>query len=253
MSSTPLEKRTALIEFVGVNKWYGDFHVLRDIDLAVARGERIVICGPSGSGKSTLIRCINRLEEHQQGRLVVDGIELKDDLKAIDAVRRSVGMVFQQFNLFPHLSVLDNLTLAPMWVGKLPKKEAEERAMQQLTRVRIAEQAHKYPLQLSGGQQQRVAIARALCLTPKIMLFDEPTSALDPEMINEVLEVMTELAQQGITMLCVTHEMGFAKAVADRVIFMDQGQIVEQNTPHEFFNHPKTERTKDFLSKILTH
>jgi len=236
-----------IIEFQRVNKWYGEFHVLRDIDLAVAAGERIVICGPSGSGKSTLIRCINRLEEHQDGRLV------EDDVKAIDAVRRRVGMVFQQFNLFPHLTVLDNLTLSPMWVGKLPKKQAEERAMAQLQRVRIAEQALKYPLQLSGGQQQRVAIARALCLTPKIMLFDEPTSALDPEMINEVLDVMIELAGQGITMLCVTHEMGFARSVADRVIFMDQGQIVEQNSPAEFFNHPKTERTRDFLSKILAH
>ena len=244
---------TPLIEFAGVNKWYGDFHVLRDINLRVAKGERIVICGPSGSGKSTLIRCINRLEEHQVGRLVVDGVELSDDVKAIEAIRKQVGMVFQQFNLFPHLSVLDNLTLAPMWVGKVSKKDAEERAMAQLNRVRIAEQAHKYPLQLSGGQQQRVAIARALCLTPKIMLFDEPTSALDPEMINEVLDVMIELAGQGITMLCVTHEMGFAKSVADRVIFMDQGQIVEENTPHEFFNHPKTDRTKDFLSKILAH
>ena len=212
-----------IIEFKQVNKWYGDFHVLRDIDLQVAQGERIVICGPSGSGKSTLIRCINRLEEHQAGQLLVDGIELKDDVKAIEAIRRQVGMVFQQFNLFPHLTVLDNLTLAPMWVGKVPKKEAEERAMQQLKRVRIAEQAKKYPLQLSGGQQQRVAIARALCLTPRIMLFDEPTSALDPEMINEVLDVMIELAGQGITMLCVTHEMGFARQVADRVIFMDQG------------------------------
>ena len=221
--------------------------------VTVARGERIVICGPSGSGKSTLIRCINRLEEHQQGRLIVDGTELTDDIKAIEKVRREVGMVFQQFNLFPHLTVLENLTLSPMWVGKMPKKEAEERAMQQLTRVRIAEQAHKYPLQLSGGQQQRVAIARALCLTPKIMLFDEPTSALDPEMIKEVLDVMIELAKGGITMLCVTHEMGFAKAVADRVIFMDQGQIVEENTPTEFFNNPKSERTKDFLSKILGH
>jgi general L-amino acid transport system ATP-binding protein len=240
-----------IIEFAGVNKWYGEFHVLRDIDLAVARGERIVICGPSGSGKSTLIRCINRLEEHQQGRLSVDGVELTDDVKAIEATRRIVGMVFQQFNLFPHLTVLENLTLAPMWVGRVPKKDAEERAMQQLTRVRIAEQAGKYPLQLSGGQQQRVAIARALCLTPKIMLFDEPTSALDPEMINEVLDVMIELAGQGITMLCVTHEMGFARSVADRVIFMDQGQIVEQNTPAEFFKNPKTERTRDFLSKIL--
>jgi len=245
---------TPIISFDKVNKWYGnDFHVLRDIDLNVSKGERIVICGPSGSGKSTLIRCINRLEEHQQGRLMVDGIELSEDLKAIDTVRKQVGMVFQQFNLFPHLTVLENLTLSPMWVGKLPKKEAEERAMTQLQRVRIAEQASKYPLQLSGGQQQRVAIARALCLTPKIMLFDEPTSALDPEMIKEVLDVMVELAGQGITMLCVTHEMGFAKAVADRVIFMDQGQIVEQNTPEQFFNHPQTDRAQDFLSKILGH
>jgi len=244
----------SIIRFDKVNKWYGnDFHVLRDIDLDVARGERIVICGPSGSGKSTLIRCINRLEEHQQGQLTVDGIELTDDIKAIDRVRKNVGMVFQQFNLFPHLSVLENLTLSPMWVGKLPKKEAEEKAMLQLQRVRIAEQAHKYPLQLSGGQQQRVAIARALCLTPKIMLFDEPTSALDPEMIKEVLDVMIELANQGITMICVTHEMGFAKAVADRVVFMDQGQIVEQNTPTEFFTHPQNERSRDFLSKILGH
>jgi general L-amino acid transport system ATP-binding protein len=242
-----------IIEFAGVNKWFGEFHVLRDIDLSVAKGERIVICGPSGSGKSTLIRCINRLEEHQQGRLVVDGTELTDDIKAIDATRKTVGMVFQQFNLFPHLTVLQNLTLAPMWVGRVPKKEAEERAMQQLKRVRIEEQAAKYPLQLSGGQQQRVAIARALCLTPKIMLFDEPTSALDPEMINEVLDVIKELADQGITMLCVTHEMGFARSVADRVIFMDHGQIVEENTPVEFFKHPKSERTRDFLSKILAH
>ena len=244
----------SIITFEKVNKWYGNnFHVLRDIDLSVAKGERIVICGPSGSGKSTLIRCINRLEEHQQGTLKVDGVELTDDVKAIERVRKQVGMVFQQFNLFPHLTVLENLTLAPMWVSKMPKADAEERAMQQLQRVRIAEQAEKYPLQLSGGQQQRVAIARALCLTPKIMLFDEPTSALDPEMIKEVLDVMTELAGQGITMLCVTHEMGFAKAVADRVIFMDQGQIVEENTPHEFFDNPKSDRTKDFLSKILGH
>ena len=243
-----------IISFDKVNKWYGNnFQVLRDIDLNVAKGERIVICGPSGSGKSTLIRCINRLEEHQQGRLTVDGVELSDDVKAIDAIRQQVGMVFQQFNLFPHLTVLENLTLSPMWVGKLPKKEAEEKAMHQLQRVRIAEQAQKYPLQLSGGQQQRVAIARALCLTPKIMLFDEPTSALDPEMIKEVLDVMVEMAEQGITMLCVTHEMGFAKAVADRVIFMDQGQIVEQNTPHEFFKNPRTDRAQDFLSKILGH
>jgi general L-amino acid transport system ATP-binding protein len=243
-----------IITFDKVNKWYGNnFHVLRDIDLNVAKGERIVVCGPSGSGKSTLIRCINRLEEHQQGRLIVDGVELADDVKAIDAIRKQVGMVFQQFNLFPHLTVLENLTLSPMWVGKMPKKEAEERAMAQLQRVKIAEQAQKYPLQLSGGQQQRVAIARALCLKPKIMLFDEPTSALDPEMIKEVLDVMVEMADAGITMICVTHEMGFAKAVADRVIFMDQGQIVEQNKPHEFFNHPQTDRAQDFLSKILGH
>ena len=244
---------TPLIQFDGVNKWYGQFHVLRDIKLDVARGERIVICGPSGSGKSTLIRCINRLEEHQSGRRVVDGIELSDDVKAIDAVRRNVGMVFQQFNLFPHLTVLENLTLAPIWVGRMPKKQAEERAMQQLQRVQIVEQAGKYPLQLSGGQQQRVAIARALCLTPKIMLFDEPTSALDPEMIKEVLDVISELARGGITMLCVTHEMGFARSVADRVIFMDHGQIVEENNPEDFFHHPKSERTRDFLSKILAH
>ena len=243
-----------IIEFAKVNKWYGNsFHVLRDIDLQVRAGERIVVCGPSGSGKSTLIRCINRLEEHQRGRLTVDGVEITDDLKAIDDVRKKVGLVFQQFYLFPHLTVLENLTLSPRWVGKLPKKEAEERAMEQLQRVRIAEQAYKYPLQLSGGQQQRVAIARALCLTPKIMLFDEPTSALDPEMIKEVLDVMIEMAEQGITMVCVTHEMGFAKAVADRVIFMDEGQIVEQNNPHDFFNHPQNERSRDFLSKILGH
>ena len=241
-----------IITFNKVNKWYGNnFHVLRDIDLSVAKGERIVICGPSGSGKSTLIRCINRLEEHQEGQLIVDGVELGDDVKAIDQVRKQVGMVFQQFNLFPHLTVLENLTLSPMWVGKLPKKEAEERAMQQLERVRIAEQAAKYPLQLSGGQQQRVAIARALCLTPKIMLFDEPTSALDPEMIKEVLDVMVEMADQGITMICVTHEMGFAKAVADRVIFMDQGNILESGPPTEFFANPRHERTRLFLSQIL--
>ena len=248
-----MSSENPIIEFNDVNKWFGDFHVLRDINLRVAKGERIVICGPSGSGKSTLIRCINRLEEHQQGRLLVDGTELSDDIKAINAIRKSVGMVFQQFNLFHHLTVLENLTLAPMWVSQIPKKEAEERAMQQLRRVQITEQAGKYPLQLSGGQQQRVAIARALCLTPKIMLFDEPTSALDPEMINEVLDVIKELATQGITMLCVTHEMGFARSVADRVIFMDHGQIVEENTPDEFFNNPKNERTRDFLSKILSH
>jgi general L-amino acid transport system ATP-binding protein len=241
-----------IVVFDKVNKWYGnDFHVLRDIDLSVKRGEKVVVCGPSGSGKSTLIRCINRLEEHQQGDLTVDGVLLGDDVSAIDTVRKNVGMVFQQFNLFPHLTVLENLTLSPMWVGKLPKKVAEERAMTQLARVRIAEQAHKYPLQLSGGQQQRVAIARALCLTPKVMLFDEPTSALDPEMVSEVLEVMIELAQQGITMLCVTHEMDFAKAVADRVVFMDAGQIIEQNTPEVFFSNPQHERSQEFLSKIL--
>jgi general L-amino acid transport system ATP-binding protein len=243
-----------IIHFDQVNKWYGnDFHALRDIDLSVEKGERIVICGPSGSGKSTLIRCVNALEPYQQGVVTVDGTALGDDIKAVELVRKKVGMVFQQFNLFPHLTVLENLTLSPMWVGHLPKKEAEARAMQQLERVQIAEQAAKYPLQLSGGQQQRVAIARALCLTPKIMLFDEPTSALDPEMINEVLDVMIELAKQGITMLCVTHEMGFARSVADRVIFMDQGQIVEQNTPEEFFANPKNERTRDFLSKIIAH
>lgn len=236
-----------------MNKWYGSFHVLRDIDLSVRKGERIVIAGPSGSGKSTLIRCINRLEEHQSGRIVVDGIELTNDLKNIDKVRSEVGMVFQHFNLFPHLTVLENCTLAPIWVRKVPRREAEETAMHFLREVRIPDQAHKYPGQLSGGQQQRVAIARSLCMRPKIMLFDEPTSALDPEMIKEVLDTMIELAESGMTMLCVTHEMGFAQAVADRVIFMDQGQIVEQNTPSEFFNNPKSERTKLFLSQILGH
>lgn len=239
------------IQIVAMNKWYGEFHVLRDINLTVYKGERIVICGPSGSGKSTLIRCINRLEEHQKGDILVDGIPLTNDLKKIDEVRREVGMVFQHFNLFPHLTVLENLTLAPIWVRKMPKKEAEEAAMKYLTRVKIPEQALKYPGQLSGGQQQRVAIARSLCMNPKIMLFDEPTSALDPEMIKEVLEVMVDLAQSGMTMLCVTHEMGFAKQVANRVIFMDQGQIIEQNSPNEFFTNPKSERTKLFLSQIL--
>ncbi|MFC6283848.1 amino acid ABC transporter ATP-binding protein [Polaromonas aquatica] len=242
-----------IIRFDKVNKWFGSFHVLRDIDLSVQPGERIVICGPSGSGKSTLIRCINALEDYQEGTLTVAGSVLGDKLKAIEAVRRQVGMVFQQFNLFPHLTVLENLTLAPVWVAGLPKKEAEQIAMAQLERVRIAEQAHKYPLQLSGGQQQRVAIARSLCLTPKIMLFDEPTSALDPEMIKEVLDVIVSLADQGMTMLCVTHEMGFARAVADRVIFMDEGQVVEENTPDAFFDAPKTDRGRDFLSKILGH
>ena len=243
-----------IITFDKVNKWYGnDFHVLRNIDLKVTPGERIVICGPSGSGKSTLIRCVNRLEEHQEGHIIVDGTELTDDVKAVEKVRKNVGMVFQQFNLFPHLTVLENLTLAPMWVGKMPKKDAEAKAMEQLKRVRIAEQAGKFPLQLSGGQQQRVAIARALCLTPKIMLFDEPTSALDPELVGGVLDVMRRMRELGMTMLVVTHEMAFAREAADRVIFMDQGQIVEQDTPVEFFNHPKTERAKDFLSKILSH
>jgi len=236
-----------------VNKWYHDFHVLKDIDLTVMAGERIVICGPSGSGKSTLIRCINRLEAHQQGRIVVDGIELTEDVKAIDAIRREVGMVFQHFNLFPHLTVLENCTLAPIWVKKMPKKDAEALALQYLQRVRIADQAHKYPGQLSGGQQQRVAIARALCMKPKIMLFDEPTSALDPEMVKEVLDTMIELAAEGMTMLCVTHEMGFARTVADRVIFMDRGEIVEQAPPEEFFLSPKEERTRRFLGQILHH
>ncbi len=244
-------KNPIAVEMVGVNKWYGDFHVLRDINLTVQRGERIVICGPSGSGKSTMIRCINRLEEHQKGRIVVDGIELTNDLKRIDEIRREVGMVFQHFNLFPHLTILENLTLAPIWVKKMPKKEAEEIAMHYLKRVRIPEQAAKYPGQLSGGQQQRVAIARSLCMNPKIMLFDEPTSALDPEMVKEVLETMVSLAQEGMTMLCVTHEMGFARQVANRVIFMDAGQIVEMNKPDEFFKNPQHERTKLFLSQIL--
>jgi general L-amino acid transport system ATP-binding protein len=239
------------IQITGMNKWFGQFHVLRDINLTVYKGERIVICGPSGSGKSTLIRCINRLEEHQKGDIIVDGIPLTNDLKKIDEVRREVGMVFQHFNLFPHLTVLENLTLAPIWVRKMPKKDADELAMKYLQRVKIPEQALKYPGQLSGGQQQRVAIARSLCMNPKIMLFDEPTSALDPEMIKEVLEVMVDLAQSGMTMLCVTHEMGFARQVANRVIFMDMGQIVEQNSPEEFFSHPKSERTKLFLSQIL--
>jgi general L-amino acid transport system ATP-binding protein len=242
---------TPAIEITAMNKWFGDFHVLRDINLTVWKGERIVICGPSGSGKSTLIRCINRLEEHQQGRIVVDGTELTADLRKIDEVRREVGMVFQHFNLFPHLTVLENCTLAPIWVRKLPKREAEEMAMKFLTRVKIPEQASKYPGQLSGGQQQRVAIARALCMSPKIMLFDEPTSALDPEMVKEVLDTMVSLAEEGMTMLVVTHEMGFARQVADRVIFMDQGQIVEQNAPEEFFSNPRNERTRLFLGQIL--
>ena len=241
----------AAVEMIDVHKWYGDFHVLKDINLKVLRGERIVICGPSGSGKSTLIRCINRLESHQKGRILVDGVELTEDLKKIDEIRREVGMVFQHFNLFPHLTVLENLTLAPIWVRKMPKHEADEIAMKYLKRVKIPEQAHKYPGQLSGGQQQRVAIARALCMNPKIMLFDEPTSALDPEMVKEVLDTMVSLAEDGMTMLVVSHEMGFARQVANRVIFMDAGQIIEANSPKEFFDHPQHERTKLFLSQIL--
>ena len=239
------------VELDKVNKWYGDFHVLRDISMQVKGGERIVICGPSGSGKSTMIRCINRLEEHQSGRIVVDGVELTNDLKKIDEVRREVGMVFQHFNLFPHLTVMQNCTLAPIWVRKMPKKDAEEIAMRFLKRVKIPEQANKYPGQLSGGQQQRVAIARALCMNPKIMLFDEPTSALDPEMVKEVLDTMVGLAEDGMTMLVVTHEMGFARQVANRIVFMDEGQIVEANAPEEFFAHPQHERTRLFLSQIL--
>ncbi len=246
-----LSGTSSVIQMKNVNKWYGQFHVLSDINLEVKEGEKIVICGPSGSGKSTLIRCINRLEEHQAGDIIVDGVTLSNDVTHIEAIRREVGMVFQSFNLFPHLTILDNLTLAPIWVKKTPKKEAEEVAMGLLKRVRIPEQALKYPGQLSGGQQQRVAIARALCMRPKIMLFDEPTSALDPEMVKEVLDVMIELAGEGMTMLVVTHEMGFARAVADRVIFMDRGEIVEQNEPEEFFANPKNERTKLFLGQIL--
>ena len=242
-----------IVEMNGVHKWYGDFHVLKNVNLQVEKGERIVICGPSGSGKSTAIRCINHLEEHQQGQIIIDGTELTGDLKHIEHIRKEVGMVFQHFNLFPHLSILDNLTLAPIWVKKMPKAEAEEVAMKYLERVKIPEQAKKYPGQLSGGQQQRVAIARSLCMNPKVMLFDEPTSALDPEMISEVLDVMVELAEEGMTMLCVTHEMGFAKKVANRVIFMDGGQIIEQNEPNEFFDNPQNDRTILFLSQIIQH
>ncbi len=241
------------VQMVAVHKWFGQFHVLKDINLTVHRGERIVICGPSGSGKSTMIRCINRLEEHQQGQIVVDGIEMSHDLKRIEEIRREVGMVFQHFNLFPHLTVLENCTLAPIWVRKMPKREAEGIAMEYLEKVKIPEQADKFPGQLSGGQQQRVAIARSLCMNPRIMLFDEPTSALDPEMISEVLETMVQLAETGMTMLCVTHEMGFARKVANRIIFMDRGEIIEQNEPEEFFNNPQSERTKLFLSQILSH
>ena len=242
-----------VIQLEKVNKWFDDFHVLKDIDLTVTKGQKIVVCGPSGSGKSTMIRCINRLEAHQKGHITVHGTELTNDLKNIDIIRKNVGMVFQQFNLFPHLSVLDNISLAPIWVKKMPKKDAEEIAMSYLEKVKIPEQAKKFPGQLSGGQQQRVAIARSLAMNPDIMLFDEPTSALDPEMIKEVLDVMIQLAEEGMTMLVVTHEMGFAKTVADQMIFMDEGRIVEQASPDEFFNNPKSDRTKLFLSQILNH
>ena len=253
----PLKEMTVsddvMIHMEGVHKWYGDFHVLKNINLTVKKGERIVVCGPSGSGKSTMIRCINRLEEHQQGSIVVDGIELTNDLKQIDAIRREVGMLFQHFNLFPHLTVLENCTLAPIWVRKIAKVEAEATAMKMLERVKIPEQALKFPGQLSGGQQQRVAIARSLCMNPRVMLFDEPTSALDPEMIKEVLDTMIELAEEGMTMICVTHEMGFARTIANRVMFMDGGEIIEENEPEEFFNNPQSDRTKLFLSQILAH
>jgi general L-amino acid transport system ATP-binding protein len=250
-TAAPAMASVAAIDMIGVHKWYGAFHVLRNVNLSVARGERIVVCGPSGSGKSTLIRCVNRLEEHQRGQIIVDGIELTRDTKRIEDVRRDVGMVFQSFNLFPHLTILENCTLAPIWAKRMPKKEAEALAMSLLARVKIPEQANKYPGQLSGGQQQRVAIARALCMSPKIMLFDEPTSALDPEMVKEVLDTMVGLAQDGMTMIVVTHEMGFARQVADRVVFMDNGEIVEINAPAEFFGNPRHERTKLFLSQIL--
>ena len=250
---TAPEEGRPMIEMRNVQKWYGEFHVLKDVSLQVQRGERVVVCGPSGSGKSTMIRCINRLEEHQQGQIFVDGIELTDDIRHIEAIRREVGMVFQQFNLFPHLTVLDNLTLAPIWVRRMPKREAEELAMHYLERVHIAEQARKYPGQLSGGQQQRVAIARSLCMKPQIMLFDEPTSALDPEMIKEVLDVMVALAEEGMTMVVVTHEMGFARQVANQMVFMDHGEIVEIAPPATFFTTPKSDRTRLFLSQILGH
>ena len=255
MSDSAVETRAGepIIELRHVDKWYGEFRALKDINLEVKKGERVVVCGPSGSGKSTMIRCINRLEEHQQGQIIVAGIELTANVKNIEAIRREVGMVFQQFNLFPHLTVLENLTLAPIWVRKSPRKEAEETARLYLERVRIPEQADKYPGQLSGGQQQRVAIARSLCMKPEIMLFDEPTSALDPEMIKEVLDVMIELAREGMTMVCVTHEMGFARTVADTMVFMDRGEIVERGPPAEFFAHPESDRTKLFLSQILSH
>ena len=253
MSDLPIREKDPIIILEKVNKWFGDLHVLQDVSLSVGRKERIVVCGPSGSGKSTMIRCINRLEEHQQGTIIVDGIELTGNLKNIDSVRREVGMVFQQFNLFPHLTVKENVTLAPIWVKKMSKKEAEDLAMEQLETVKIPEQANKYPGQLSGGQQQRVAIARSLAMNPNIMLFDEPTSALDPEMIKEVLDVMVELAEGGMTMIVITHEMGFAKTVANRMVFMDEGKIVEEASPDKFFNNPENDRTKQFLSQILSH
>jgi general L-amino acid transport system ATP-binding protein len=251
VDANPHKDAPVAIEMRDVHKWYGRFHVLKGVDLDVARGERIVVCGPSGSGKSTLIRCINRLETHQRGRIVVNGVELTDDQKSIEEIRRDTGMVFQHFNLFPHLTVLENCTLSPLWTLRMPQKEAEARAMHFLERVRIPEQAHKYPLQLSGGQQQRVAIARALCMAPKVMLFDEPTSALDPEMVKEVLDTMVSLAKEGMTMICVTHEMGFAREVADRVAFIDRGEILELNEPEDFFARPQHERTRLFLSQIL--
>ena len=250
-TAPPSDDRQNIITISQLNKWFGEFHVLKDINLTVAKGEKLVICGPSGSGKSTLIRCINRLEKHQQGQIIVDGIELTNDVKHIDQVRREVGMLFQNFNLFPHKTVLENLTLSPVWIRKMPLKEARELAFHYLERVKIPELADKYPGQCSGGQQQRVAIARCLCMNPKVMLFDEPTSALDPEMIKEVLDVMIDLANSGMTMLCVTHEMGFARTVADRVVFMDGGEIVEENDPENFFNHPQSERTVLFLSQIM--
>lgn len=253
IASATAESQEDIITIDKMNKWYGDFHVLKDVSLKVKKGERIVVCGPSGSGKSTMIRCINRLEEFQKGQMFVNGIEMIDDVKNIEAIRKDVGMVFQHFNLFPHLTILENLTIGPIWVQKKPKEEAEATAMKYLERVKIANQALKYPGQLSGGQQQRVAVARSLCMSPEIMLFDEPTSALDPEMVKEVLDVMVELAEEGMTMICVTHEMGFAKKVADRVIFMDGGEIVEENTPDEFFDNPQTDRLQLFLSQVLQH
>ena len=252
-TTAPDTDNSVVIELIGVNKWYGEFQALHDINLSVNRGERVVVCGPSGSGKSTMIRCINRLEHHQRGQIFVDGIELTDNLKNIEAVRSEIGMVFQSFNLFPHMSVIDNLTLAPMLVRKMPKADAEELALKYLERVQIPEQAYKYPGQLSGGQQQRVAIARSLCMQPRIMLFDEPTSALDPEMIKEVLDVMVELAEEGMTMIVVSHEMGFAKTVADTMVFMDDAEVVEIAPPDVFFTNPESERTQLFLNQILTH